>query len=61
MYQRACDANDGMGCANLAGLYYYGKGNKIDKDKANELFKKSCDLGIDLGCGYVELINNDKY
>ncbi len=43
----------GGDCSNLGFLYYNGKGVRQDHIKANELFKKACDLEDGFGCGLL--------
>ena len=49
---KSCPENveNGIGCANLALMYYHGRGTVVNLEKAAELLTKSCDLGISLGC-----------
>jgi TPR repeat protein len=37
-------------------MYENGEGVKQDESKIKELFKKTCDLGFDLGCMNYEAI-----
>jgi uncharacterized protein len=48
--QRACDLQNGSGCATLAFLYATGKSVAKDDKKAATLYKKSCELGDAQGC-----------
>ena len=41
-YEKACNANNGIGCSGLANLYYRGLGVEMDSCKANKYFIKSC-------------------
>jgi len=47
---KACDANDGMGCASLGAMYLHGKGVDKDHGKAKPLLKKACDLQVAVAC-----------
>ena len=54
-YAKACELDEPWGCYTLAYLYYDGDvavAQNIfqDRNKALELFKKSCDLGYARGC-----------
>ena len=48
--QRACDLQNGSGCATLAFLYATGKAVAKDDKKATTLYRKSCELGDSQGC-----------
>ncbi|MFC2427878.1 MAG: SEL1-like repeat protein [Campylobacter sp.] len=37
-------------CYGLAGLYESGKGTEKSSEQAAKFYKKSCELGLDLGC-----------
>ena len=42
------------GCYGLAGLYESGKGAEKSSEQAAKFYKKSCELGLDLGCEKVK-------
>ena len=46
--KKACDFNNGFGCAKLGRLY----GAKQDYSKARKYYKKACDLNNGMGCSY---------
>ncbi len=50
LFQRACDAPNGSGCAALAGSYEFGLGVERDLSRAAKLAQRACDLGEVLGC-----------
>lgn len=56
---RACDLDNGAGCANLAFLYATGKFVKQDDRRATTLYSKACDLGDPQGCYNVGLMADD--
>jgi TPR repeat protein len=49
-YQRACDLNDARGCARLGGMYQDGRGVREDRNRADALFRRACDIGTDDVC-----------
>jgi TPR repeat protein len=49
-YEKACELGNAGGCNNLGVLYIDGLGVNQDYIKAAELFKKACDMGLELGC-----------
>lgn len=55
--EKACDGGSGLGCNNLAMGYLEGReGLKRDEAHALQLFQRSCDLGLPMGClntGYL--------
>jgi TPR repeat protein len=51
IYQRACDANIGLGCSRLGFLYRYQ--TKPDLAKALSLMKRACDLADGYGCWHL--------
>ncbi len=55
---KSCPNNveNGIGCANLALMYYHGRGTKQSFAKAADLFDKSCELGISLGCHNLAIL-----
>ena len=55
---KSCPENveNGIGCANLALMYYHGRGTGINYEKAAELLTQSCDLGISLGCHNLAIL-----
>jgi TPR repeat protein len=50
LFQRACDAPSGLGCAALAGSYEFGLGVSKDLKRAMSLSQRACGLGNTLGC-----------
>ena len=50
LYERACDAGDGVGCGFLGDMYAKGWGVKKNKDRAKELYRKACQLGWTQAC-----------
>lgn len=59
-FEKACHLNDGGGCFNLGLLYSNGQGVKQDYFKAKELFGKTCDLKLQLGCDNYAKLTDDK-
>lgn len=49
LYQKACDLNDGMGCYKLGNIYYF-KTKGLPISKAEEFYKKGCELGYVQSC-----------
>lgn len=49
-FERACDADSGMACANLANLYRDGDGVPADQNRAAELYRRACELGDEASC-----------
>ncbi len=58
-YKKACELNNGFGCANLANLYYQGKGVKQNFHKAFKLYEKACDLNYMVACHNVGFMYNE--
>jgi TPR repeat protein len=58
-FSKACDANDGMGCASLGAMYLHGKGVDKDLGKAKPLLKKACDLQVAVACEKLEGIDGE--
>jgi TPR repeat protein len=56
--ERAQD--DGAAAYILGNLYELGQGVPVNKDKAIELYDKSCAQGEWIGCGYGALLKKDK-
>lgn len=48
--KKACDLGSDRGCYELGWSYYKGEGVDKNKDKAKELFKRSCKLGYKTAC-----------
>ena len=50
LFQLRCDADHGGMCGELALMYKKGYGGIKSASKAKELYKKSCDLGVEQSC-----------
>jgi TPR repeat protein len=48
--KKACDANDGAGCAELGNSYYFGRGTAKDMAKAAEFHEKACSSKVAYSC-----------
>jgi TPR repeat protein len=48
--KKACDANDGAGCAELGNSYYFGRGVAKDSAKAAEFHEKACGSKVAYSC-----------
>jgi hypothetical protein len=51
---RACDGGSGPGCYDLANFYVMGKDVGKNPRKAQEYFKKACDLKVEAACKELE-------
>ncbi len=49
-FEKACDLNNGRGCATLGDLYDDGKGVEKDLTKATYFYSKACKLGDRKAC-----------
>jgi TPR repeat protein len=56
IFSKECKDGQPNACYNLAIMYENGEGVKQDESKIKELFKRTCDLGFDLGCMNYEAI-----
>ena len=59
--EKACNLDDGWGCAKLGFLYDEGQGVKRNYQQAKTYFGKACDLGFQLGCDYYRKLNEQGY
>jgi TPR repeat protein len=50
LFAKACDADDGQGCYELASALQEGEGVAHDAKQATTLLRKACDLGYDNAC-----------
>ena len=50
LYEKACNAREGMGCANAARFYRDGEGVKQDRKRAQELYDRGCKLNNVKAC-----------
>jgi len=48
--KKACDSNDGAGCAELGNSYYFGRGIAKDGAKAAEFHEKACANKVAYSC-----------
>ena len=53
--KKACNHDNGEGCANLGVLYYNGQGIHTSKKQASYYFQKGCNLGYQKGCDYLSI------
>jgi hypothetical protein len=58
-HQNGCDAGDAKECSAIARMYYEGGSVSQDAQKAQELFKKACDLGDETGCKNYQIVKNN--
>lgn len=56
-FQKACDLNFSRNCAFAGIIYLFDKDIQQDIEKSRELLLKSCILGNELGCSYLELVD----
>ena len=56
LYEKACIGGYADGCFDLGNMYYYGDGVKQDKNKALNLFDKSCNLNYQIGCDWYNKV-----
>jgi TPR repeat protein len=59
-YEKACGGGWSKGCANAAYKYENGEGVPKDIDKALFFYEKNCELGLQLACGKVKALLNDR-
>lgn len=57
-YKKACEQESAMGCTNLGVLEIT---KNQDAKKAEELFKKGCNLGDKTGCDYHKKITSEEF
>lgn len=55
LVKKACEGKSAFGCEIYARVFDDGRGAPVDKEKAKELFKQSCDLGGGGGCRALAL------
>ncbi len=56
LYEKACDAGFGRGCASLGLAAQDGVGIPADPKRALELYRRGCDLGAGVGCFNIGLM-----
>jgi TPR repeat protein len=56
LFSQACKNGYANACYNLAIIYENSKDVKANESKIKKFFKRSCDLGFDLGCMNYEAI-----
>ncbi len=56
LYQKACELDNGNGCANLGVMYKDGTGVEQDDFKAVEYYQKACGLDNGIGCAILGLM-----
>jgi TPR repeat protein len=52
-FNKACEKGVGEACYFVGESYQYGKGIKVNMDKAVEAYEKSCKLKYPKGCTYL--------
>lgn len=61
-YTKSCLNDNAMGCTNLGTMHANGTGGlKQDFKKAEQLFKKGCDLKDENGCKFYKQISGDDF
>lgn len=60
LFEKTCEF-EAFSCLGLGAIYYNGKGVEKNKTKAEEYYKKACDMGLDRGCEvYKKTIEKEK-